>query len=193
MFRCAGQSGSGPSCQTLGRRGPNAWLTEQEFCASLNPVRLTRALRADELRRAVSPNKFLVRVPFSPQVHFCATRTGQERFPYLRANNWATMKAQRLSWKRGNVSLGMNGSMSVFHTTGSILVAELIKAARWASPSGSEQLSSSWQGRRASLGSQTALRPNPSLERTSTGWARYARCSFSASRAQPVPAAQLKR
>jgi hypothetical protein len=35
--------------------------------------------------------------------------------------------------------------------------------------------------------------PNPSLERTSTGWARYARCLFSASRAQPVPAAQLKR
>jgi hypothetical protein len=27
------------------------------------------------------------------------------------------------------------------------------------------------------------LRPNPSIEWTSTGWARYARCSFSASRA----------
>jgi hypothetical protein len=35
--------------------------------------------------------------------------------------------------------------------------------------------------------------PNPSIERTSTGWARYARCSFSASRAQPVPASHVKR
>jgi hypothetical protein len=34
---------------------------------------------------------------------------------------------------------------------------------------------------------------NPSLERTSTGWPRYARCSFSASRGQPVASAQVKR
>jgi hypothetical protein len=37
------------------------------------------------------------------------------------------------------------------------------------------------------------VRPNPSIEPTSTGWARYARCSLSASRAQPVPAAHVKR
>jgi hypothetical protein len=44
----------------------------------------------------------------------------------------------------------------------------------------------------ASVPARRAL-PNPSLERTSTGWARYARWSFSASRAQPVASAQLKR
>jgi hypothetical protein len=37
------------------------------------------------------------------------------------------------------------------------------------------------------------VRPNPSIEPTSTGWARYARCSLSASRAHPVPAAHVKR
>jgi hypothetical protein len=103
------------------------------------------------------------------------------------------MRATNLSWKRGDISLGMSNPMSVFHTTESILVAELVTAGRRASPSGSEQLSSSWQGSQASLSLQTALRPNPSLERTSTGWARYARCQFSASRAQPVASAQLKR
>jgi hypothetical protein len=40
---------------------------------------------------------------------------------------------------------------------------------------------------------QPEVRPNPSIEPTSTGWARYARCSLSASRAQPVPAAHVKR
>jgi hypothetical protein len=35
--------------------------------------------------------------------------------------------------------------------------------------------------------------PNPSIEPTSTGWARYARWSLSASRAHPVPAAHVKR
>jgi hypothetical protein len=37
------------------------------------------------------------------------------------------------------------------------------------------------------------VRPNPSIERTSTGWPRCARCSFSASCGQPVPAAHVKR
>jgi hypothetical protein len=37
------------------------------------------------------------------------------------------------------------------------------------------------------------VRPNPSIEPTSTGWARYALYSFSASRAHPVPAAHVKR
>jgi hypothetical protein len=40
---------------------------------------------------------------------------------------------------------------------------------------------------------QPKVRPNPSIEPTSTGWARYARCSLSASRAQPLPAAHVKR
>jgi hypothetical protein len=40
---------------------------------------------------------------------------------------------------------------------------------------------------------ESRVRPNPSIEPTSTGWARYARCSLSASRAQPVPAAHVKR
>jgi hypothetical protein len=35
--------------------------------------------------------------------------------------------------------------------------------------------------------------PNPSIEPTSTGWARYALYSFSASRAHPVPAPHVKR
>ena len=40
---------------------------------------------------------------------------------------------------------------------------------------------------------QPEVWPNPSIERTSTGWPRYARCSLSASRGQPVPAAHVKR
>jgi hypothetical protein len=44
-----------------------------------------------------------------------------------------------------------------------------------------------------SVSSFTSPLPNPSLDGTSTGWARYARCPFSASRAQPLPAPQLKR
>jgi hypothetical protein len=40
---------------------------------------------------------------------------------------------------------------------------------------------------------QNAVLPNPSIEWTSTGWARYARCSSSASRAQPAPAPHVKR
>jgi hypothetical protein len=83
--------------------------------------------------------------------------------------------------------------MPVLRTVEANQFAKLFAAERRTRPFGSEQLSSSGQGSRASLGSQTALRPNPSLERTSTGWARYARYSFSASRAQPVPAPQLKR
>ena len=35
--------------------------------------------------------------------------------------------------------------------------------------------------------------PNPSLERTHKGWPRYAGCSFSAPRGQPLRPAQLKR
>ena len=38
-----------------------------------------------------------------------------------------------------------------------------------------------------------AVRPNTSIEPTSTGWPRYAHCPFSASRAQPAPAAHVKR
>ena len=38
-----------------------------------------------------------------------------------------------------------------------------------------------------------ALLPNPSLERTSTGWPRYTVLLFSAPRGQPVASAQLKR
>ena len=41
--------------------------------------------------------------------------------------------------------------------------------------------------------SATVPLPNRSLVWTSTGWPRYARCSFSASRSQPAPATQLKR
>jgi hypothetical protein len=67
MFRCAGQVGSDPLMSNVRpQRSPSAWLSEQEFRGSLNPVRLTRALRADALRRAVSPNKFLVSARFPP-------------------------------------------------------------------------------------------------------------------------------
>ena len=44
-----------------------------------------------------------------------------------------------------------------------------------------------------SVSSVTRPRPNPSIERTATGWPRYARCSFSASRGQPAAAAHVKR
>jgi hypothetical protein len=40
---------------------------------------------------------------------------------------------------------------------------------------------------------QYAMLPNPSIERTATGWPRYDRCSFSASRGQPAAAAHVKR
>ena len=43
------------------------------------------------------------------------------------------------------------------------------------------------------LGSPQAVLPNPSLERTSTGWPRYTVLLFSAPRGQPVASAQLKR
>jgi hypothetical protein len=45
----------------------------------------------------------------------------------------------------------------------------------------------------APLARQPEVRPNTSIEPTSTGWARYALYSLSASRAQPVPAAHVKR
>ena len=41
--------------------------------------------------------------------------------------------------------------------------------------------------------SAAAPLPNRSLVWTSTGWPRYARCSFSTPRGQPLPAPQLKR
>jgi hypothetical protein len=44
-----------------------------------------------------------------------------------------------------------------------------------------------------SVSSATSPLPNRSLEWTSTGWPRYAHCSSSASRGQPVAATQLKR
>jgi hypothetical protein len=44
-----------------------------------------------------------------------------------------------------------------------------------------------------SIERQNAMLPNPSIERTATGWPRYARCSFSASRGQPAAAAHVKR
>jgi hypothetical protein len=46
---------------------------------------------------------------------------------------------------------------------------------------------------RSALWRAQRVLPNPSIEPTSTGWARYALCSFSASRAQPLPAAHVKR
>jgi hypothetical protein len=46
--------------------------------AGSNLVGPTRALRADGLRRAVSPNEFLVHAPFLQHFHVGAARTGHE-------------------------------------------------------------------------------------------------------------------
>jgi hypothetical protein len=67
MFRYVGQAGGGPLMSNVRpQRNPNALPFEQEFRGSPSPVRLTRALRADALRRAVSPNKFLVSASSRP-------------------------------------------------------------------------------------------------------------------------------
>jgi hypothetical protein len=107
-------------------------------------------------------------------------------------DNSAPSATRPLSTYKSGKAVQASGATSL-HTVESNRFAKLFAAERRTRPFGFEQLSSSWQDSRASLGSQTALRPNPSLERTSTGWARYARWSFSASRAQPVASAQLKR
>jgi hypothetical protein len=168
-------------------------------CHPSSSPRLAQSSQAHEgaTRRRAAPCSQSKRVlghgAPSPPLPRWRQSEGSRTVPDSWGSNWATMRATSLSWKRSDVLLEVSNPMLVFPTTESSRVAELVAAERRTPPSGSEQLSSSWQGSRASLGSQTALRPNPSLERTSTGWARYARCSFSASRAQPVASAQLKR
>jgi hypothetical protein len=88
--------------------------------------------------------------------------------------------------------------MPVLHTVESNPFAKLFAAERRTRPFGFEQLSSSWQGSRASLGLQTALRPNPSLERTSTGKALGPQVGLGhhparGPSASPAASAQLKR
>jgi hypothetical protein len=168
-------------------------------CHPSSSPRLAQPSQAHEgaARRRAAPCSWSKRVlghgTPSPPLPRWRQSEGSRTVPDSRVNNWATMRATSLNWKRSDVLLEVSNPMLVFPTTESIRVAELVAAGRQTPPFGSEQLSSSWHGGRASLGLQLALRPDPSLERTSTGWARYARCQLSASRAQPVASAQLKR
>jgi hypothetical protein len=76
IFRFACPAGSGHSAQTLGRMQKPLCLPAFESLGCLNPVRLTRALRAGALRRAISPDKFFGSPLLSPGPDFTAARTG---------------------------------------------------------------------------------------------------------------------
>ena len=99
--------------------------------------------------------------------------------------------------RRDNASnLGLMGGTEIFRfepvAALSSLACAVAASARFVPAVKAQvQMQTASAGRSAS--SFTVALPNRSLVWTSTGWPRYARCSFSASRSQPVPATQLKR